>query len=294
MIDSDRLRSFVAFGEELSFTRAAARLHLSQPALHVQVARLTDSLGVTLYRRRGRALELTHAGRALLAFGRDEARRTEAFLAGLGAASSGAAPVVRTVVLAAGEGSLRYVLGDAVRRISARRDVDLRVLTRDRDGVLAALRTGEAQVGVTALAAPPDDLRAVKARVAGMSLVVPRGHPLARKRRVRLRDLEGARLIVPPAGRPHREQIERAMAAAGVGWERAVEAAGWGVMLHYASLGVGLAIVNDICPTPRGTVARPLTELSPLAYYVLHRPTLGDDDPARSLAELAALAFRAT
>ena len=54
MIDSDRLRSFIAFGEELSFTRAAARLHLSQPALHVQVARLTEELGVLLYRRVGR------------------------------------------------------------------------------------------------------------------------------------------------------------------------------------------------------------------------------------------------
>jgi DNA-binding transcriptional LysR family regulator len=109
---------------------------------------------------------------------------------------------------------------------------------------------------------------------------------------VRLADLEGARLIVPPAGRPHREQVERALAAAGVAWERAVEASGWPLMLHYASLGVGLAIVNDICPVPRGCVARPLPELAPLAYYVLHRDDLGADDPAAALARAALDAFR--
>jgi DNA-binding transcriptional LysR family regulator len=285
MLDSERLASFIAFAEELNFTRAAARLHLSQPALHVQVAKLAAEVGAALYQRQGRALTLTHAGREVLAFARETRRRTEAFLAGLGA------PAPRSVALAAGEGALLYVLGGAVRQAAA--EVDLRILVRDRDGVLDALRTGLAQVGVTALAAPPDDLHAVRARTVGMSLVVPRGHALARKRRVALADLDGARLIVPPPGRPHREQVERALAAAGVSWERAVEATGWPIMLAYAGLGIGLAIVNDICPVPRGCVARPLRELAPLAYYVLQRRGGAPDDPAAALARSAAAAFRA-
>jgi len=286
MLDSTRLISFIVFAEELNFTHAAARLHLSQPALHVQVRKLAEALGVALYRRTGRRLELTQAGRQLLSFARDEERRTQAFLSTMGSTSR------RTVVFAAGEGTLLYVLGGAVRRFAARRDVDLRALTRDSEGVLAALRSGEAQVGVTALATPPDDLKAVRARVAGMSLVAPRDHALMSKRHIRLVDLEDARLIVPPADRPHRQFIERALAAAGVRWKRAVEASGWEVMLHYAELGVGLAIVNDICRIPARAAARPIPELPPLAYHVLHRHGLDPDDPAAALARLAIDAFR--
>ena len=53
------LEAFVAFAERMSFTHAARDLHISQPALHVQIARLTEALGVRLYRREGRALVLT-------------------------------------------------------------------------------------------------------------------------------------------------------------------------------------------------------------------------------------------
>src|SRR6185437_17118427 len=109
MIDSDRLASFIAFAEELNFTRAAARLHLSQPALHVQVAKLGDEIGAPLYRRDGRAIALTPAGGALLAHARDAQRREQAFLATLGS------PGPRTLALAAGEGALLYVLGGAIR-----------------------------------------------------------------------------------------------------------------------------------------------------------------------------------
>src|SRR5687767_11112697 len=114
MIDSGRLASFRVFAEELSFTRAAARLHISQPALHVQIRKLAESLGVALYRRSGRSLVLTTAGRELLGFARDSERRSETFLASLGR------PTPRSIVLAAGEGTLLFVLGEAIRRATRR------------------------------------------------------------------------------------------------------------------------------------------------------------------------------
>ena len=266
MLHLDWLEAFTVFAEHLSFTGAARALHLSQPALHVQIGKLGAELGVPLYVRRGQRLELTADGRRVLLFAREMGERERAFRDVLRAGES-----LQPVALAAGEGSFLYLLGPAIRAFTASARAPLRLLTRDRDATLAAVRSGEAHLGVAPVDGAPQGLTIDPLTEVAQVLAMPAAHPLARRRSIKLRDLEGARLIVPPPGRPHREAITAALLAAGVTWEPAVEASGWEPMLHFVALGVGIAIVNACCRLPRGLCARPLPELPRRTYSVVRR-----------------------
>jgi len=261
-MDLDLLPTFSVFAEALNFTRAAAKLHLSQPAVHMQVKKLEGELGVPLYRRIGRRLELTREGGELARFARETGERTRAFLSSMqGEVTS------EPVVLAAGEGAYLYLLGPAIASFRAREQAPLRLLMRDRDGTIDAVRTGVAHLGIAALDFAPEGLSAHRLTTVPPVVVLPKSHRLARKRVVRPRDLGGERLVVPPVDRPQRATIARALV--GVPFEIGVEAIGWEVTIHFVALGFGLAIVNGFCRVPRGLVTRPIREVPSIDYWLL-------------------------
>lgn len=280
-MNAEWLQSYVVFAEHLSFTSAARELHISQPALHVQIRKLADELGVSLYRKVGRSLQLTPQGEKVLAFGREQRERTDAFLSDLHDREAR-----RNVVLTAGEGAYLYLLGPAIQAFKRHKAARLNLLTNDRDASIAAVLSGEAHLGVGVLDHVPDGLAATKIVEVGATVMMPRRHQLASKRKLRVEDLQSERLVVPPEGRPHRVALSRHLMSAGVDWEPAVEASGWGLLMHFARLGLGLAVVNDFCPPPGGMVSRPLPALPKVPYYLFHQRGRGLDEFQQALMSL--------
>jgi DNA-binding transcriptional LysR family regulator len=186
----------------------------------------------------------------------------------------------RPVVLGAGEGAFLYLLGPAIRDHVGH----LRLVTADRASVLEGVASRELDVGV--IAGPEGDeppLPSRKLTRVGSMLVVPRGHALAARKRVGAEDLRGLALVVPPAARPHRIALERMLAERNVPWTVAVEASGWELAIHFAGLGLGVAVVNACCRLPRGVVGIPFTGLPTIEYRVVQARGAAVSDRTRTL-----------
>lgn len=267
---AEDLEAFAVFAAHRNFTHAATALHVSQPALHARIRKLERTLGKPLVIRQGRNLLLTTTGERLAAFANDTRSRAADFLNTLNDVPP------RPLTLAAGAGAYVYLLGEAIRRYLDQVPGGLHLITADADATLDGLRDGTADVGVTALGIPPDDLDHELLCQLPQVLAMRPDHRLAGRRTVRLKDLQGEALVVPPPSRPHRQSLERNLLDAGIDWSVAVEAQGWQLQLHFVELGVGPAVVNGSVRTPQPLVTARIADLPPVRYYVLTRREQSD------------------
>jgi DNA-binding transcriptional LysR family regulator len=252
------------FAGHLNFTRAAEELHISQPALHVKVQKLSAGIGSALYVKDGRTLQLTDVGRSVAALWMDLDSRLDDFFGAIGQ------PPEAALVLAAGAGAHRWVTQDAV-RLLIQRGTKLRLLSTNRDETIEAVGDGRADVGVTVLPSRPTGIGSVELARYPQVVIVPTDHRLARARALRLGDLEGEDLVMPPEGRPQRRALDRAIRGRGVKIDVAAEAEGWSQMLDFVRLGVGICIVNGCVAPTAGTVSRPIEDLPEVTYSALFR-----------------------
>jgi DNA-binding transcriptional LysR family regulator len=103
--------------------------------------------------------------------------------------------------MAAGEGSYLYLLGQGLRAYLAGGKHSLQLLTADGAAAIEAVESGRAHLGVASLETIPDGFAAEACTRVPQVLAIPKQHPLASRRSIRLKDLNGAELIVPPTVR---------------------------------------------------------------------------------------------
>jgi len=201
MFDLRQLRYFVAVAEELSFTRAAQRLHISQPPLSQQIQALEQDLGTRLFDRDKRNVALTEPGRILLAQARQilaqaaDARREVSQAA---AGFSGALRVAYTVSV-----SFHPALPQALLRFGRHApQVRVQLLEMYTGPQFAALLAGRLDVGFVRDEPDPDvDARNLRLDVIDrepLLLALPSDHPLARRSSLRMVDVAGEPFVAQP------------------------------------------------------------------------------------------------
>ncbi len=180
------LRYFVAVAEELSFTRAAARLHMAQQPLSAAIRRFEADLGVELFRRTTRHVELTDGGRALLGPARAALRAADDALAAARAAGRGVAGELHFGLSAGARYGLEPLFAALTERHPA---LHLHIRQGSAAPLVADLQHGRLDIAVTFGAQIPADLESERLMDEPAVLAVAAAHRLAGRNSVALAEL---------------------------------------------------------------------------------------------------------
>ncbi|BBA96272.1 putative LysR family transcriptional regulator [Actinacidiphila reveromycinica] len=242
-MDLRQLEYFVAVAEERNFTRAAARVHISQSGVSAQVRRLEQELGAELFDRSARTVALTVAGKAAL----DHAR---AALAAAGAVAQAVGEVTEVIRgrLAVGMviGCTLTPLFDALAAFHrAHPGVGISLLEENSELLVEQVRSGALDLALVGTAsAAPDGLEALTVVGERLVAVVPAGHPLAGRRRLALRDVAAHPVICMPPGTGLRTVLDRACAAGGLRPVIAFQASAADAIADLAARGLGVGVLS--------------------------------------------------
>lgn len=260
-VELRQLRYVVAVAEEGSFTRAAARCFVVQSALSHQVKALEIELGVTLFARTSRRVELTAAGDAFLPAARTSLEAADRAAAEAAAASGhirgrlsiGVIPTVTAVDVPA-----------ALERFcQAHPGVRIALRVAGSDDLERAIGRGDVDVGLLGL--PRDrEPRGVAWRLLSRDelVVVTSGdHDLAGRPRVRLSELTHEVFADFPAGTPGRIQSDLAFTAAGIHRDVAFEALATELMIGLVRRNLAITLLPSRFATGQpGLVTIPIVD----------------------------------
>ncbi len=193
MFDLLQLKSFVAVAEEGSINRAAARLHVTQPALSRRIRALEDEIGQLLLTRGGNSVRLTEAGKAMLDEARAVLARADEALVRVRAA--GSAPPFRIGYSPSLAGGILAPAVAAFSQLHPRTRIDM--LDLDNREMTEGLCQGKLDLAVTALPAKTDAGTVWEAVVSReFRVALARTHPLAALKSLAPEDLDGERAVL--------------------------------------------------------------------------------------------------
>jgi DNA-binding transcriptional LysR family regulator len=272
-MDLHQLETFLTVVEERGFTRAAARLHRTQPAISHVIRRLEEEVGEPLFERASREGTLTAAGELL----REYAQR----LLRLRIEASAALEELRSLergrlLLAANEHTCLYLLPvlDEFSRICPHIGVSVQrsLASRIPDQLLE--RTAE--FGIVSFRPSDEHFQSIAVYTDSVAFIVSPGHPLAKEKRISIRDLGAQNFVAHNVVSPLRRRVIETFEKHKTPLNMCTELPSLEAIKRFVAMGNGVALVPAL--TVQQELARkelvrvPVTELAiERQLWLVHR-----------------------
>jgi LysR family transcriptional regulator, low CO2-responsive transcriptional regulator len=237
-----QMRVFAAVARHLSFTRAARELHLTQPAVSQQVKLLEAEVGLPLFEQIGRKVHLAPAGAELL-------RYTEQAMELLRQASeslSAMRGLKRGVLKLGAVSTAKYFAPSLLSAFTpAYPEVTIKFAVGNREEIIQQLAANE--IDLVIMGRPPRELETVAEPFAKHPLVViaSPSHPLAAKRRIRLKQLETESFIIREEGSGTRASMERVFGERGLPFRVSMEVSSNETIKQAVMANMGISFISS-------------------------------------------------
>jgi len=205
-MELDQVTAFLEVARNQSFSRAAEKLYRTQPAISAQIRALEEEFGQKLFDRLGRRIFLTPSGEVLFEYGErllalhretmQRVREAHGLVAG-------------QLVVGANEATCLYVLPQIFAEFKRKHpQVGINVYRSFSHKILQKMAASELDVGIVTLPVTQNNLKVIPIFEDELHVMVPAGHPFAKRSSVKVEDLVKEPLIFPKGGHT-RELLER-------------------------------------------------------------------------------------
>ena len=236
-----QLRVFESVARLLSYTRAAEELHLSQPAVSMQIRQLEDNLGLPLFERVGKKVYITEAGQEMYHYSRgveQQLSEAETVLENLKGLRQG------RLVLAVASTANYFVprlFAEFNKKYEA---VSLSLDVTNRKGLLSHLEANDADMIIMGLPPGEMDLEAEAFLDNPLVVIAPPGHPLVGQRHIPMETLQQETFIMRERGSGTRISTERVFEDVGVQLKSGMEMSSNEAIKQAVQAGLGLGVLS--------------------------------------------------
>jgi DNA-binding transcriptional LysR family regulator len=215
-----QLRLFAAVAEQKSVTRAAEEVHLTQPAVSIQIKRLEAKVGMPLIEHIGKELHLTVAGEEVFDAAKDVLERLSDLETSLNDLRGEVAGPLNIHVVSSGKYFLPHLMGSFVRRYPK---VEPRLEITNRADLLSSLAKNQSDLYI--MGQPPEGVPVVEYPfLENILVVVARpDHPLAGKKKIPLAKIAKERFVGRESGSGTRKAVEKLFNQKGLSIEAYIE-----------------------------------------------------------------------
>lgn len=237
-----QLRIFEAIARHLSFSRAAEELHLTQPAVSMQIKSLEDLVGLPLTEQISKKIRLTSAGEEVAQLARriaQQVRETEDVLAAMKGADGGHLLVG---VVSTAKYFAPFLLSEFKRRHPA---VEVRLKVSNRSIVVKQLLENEIDLAI--MGAPPREMETVAEAFAAhpLSFIAAPDHPLCAQSQIEPARLMQEVLLIREIGSGTRSALEKYLEEQKVGAGETVEMSSNETIKQSVMAGIGVALISE-------------------------------------------------